>query len=40
MINGLIRELLHSFEKSAYVGYTATPFANIFIYADRDRAVR
>ena len=30
-INGLIRQLLHSFEKSAYVGYTATPFANIFI---------
>lgn len=33
-INGLIREILHSFEKSAYVGYTATPFANIFIYPD------
>jgi hypothetical protein len=33
-INGLIRRLLHSFEKSAYVGYTATPFANIFIYSD------
>jgi hypothetical protein len=32
VINGLVRELLHSFEKSAYVGYTATPFANIFIY--------
>lgn len=31
-INGLIRKLLHSFEKSAYVGYTATPFANIFIH--------
>ena len=31
-INGLIRQLLHRFEKSAYVGYTATPFANIFIY--------
>ena len=31
-INGLIRKLLASFEKSAYVGYTATPFANIFIY--------
>jgi hypothetical protein len=30
-INGRIRELLDSFEKSAYVGYTATPFANIFI---------
>ncbi|MFB2973139.1 Z1 domain-containing protein [Aerosakkonema sp. BLCC-F183] len=33
-INGLIRKLLQSFEKSAYVGYTATPFANIFIYPD------
>ncbi len=33
-INGKIRELLHHFEKSAYVGYTATPFANIFIYPD------
>ncbi|QSZ66929.1 endonuclease [Methanofollis aquaemaris] len=31
-INGLIRGILHSFEKSSYVGYTATPFANIFIY--------
>lgn len=31
-INGLIRQLLKSFEQSAYVGYTATPFANIFIY--------
>ncbi len=30
-INGLIRRLLDMFEKSAYVGYTATPFANIFI---------
>ena len=26
-----IRELLESFEKAAYVGYTATPFANIYI---------
>jgi len=33
-INGKIRELLHHFEKSAYVGYTATPFANIFIFPD------
>jgi len=30
-INGKIRKLLEAFEKSAYVGYTATPFANIFI---------
>ncbi len=31
-INRLIRQLLHSFTKKAYVGYTATPFANIFIH--------
>lgn len=30
-INSKIRQLLDAFEKSAYVGYTATPFANIFI---------
>ena len=33
-INGLIRQLLDRFEKSSYVGYTATPFANIFIYPE------
>jgi len=31
-INRLIRTILHSFAKKAYVGYTATPFANIFIH--------
>lgn len=31
-INSLIRQILFAFEKSAYVGYTATPFANIFIH--------
>lgn len=30
-INGLIRELLGIFECRSYIGYTATPFANIFI---------
>ena len=30
-INSLIRDLLAKFEQSAYVGYTATPFANILI---------
>lgn len=30
-INRLIRELLQLHDKSAYIGYTATPFANIFI---------
>ena len=34
-INGLIRNLLDSFASSAYVGYTATPFANIFISPDQ-----
>lgn len=33
-INRLIRQLLDTFEQSAYVGYTATPFANIFIPPD------
>ncbi len=35
-INGKIRILLDAFEKSAYVGYTATPFANIFINPDAE----
>ena len=30
-INGLIRKTLNLFHKRCYVGYTATPFANIFI---------
>lgn len=33
-INGHIRELLKMFSKSSYVGFTATPFANIFIDPD------
>lgn len=33
-INGLIRQFLDTFERTAYVGYTATPFANIFIDPD------
>ncbi|OCA86014.1 endonuclease [Bacillus sp. FJAT-27225] len=31
IINGKIRLLLRKFKKSAYVAYTATPYANIFI---------
>lgn len=31
-INRAIRKLLETFEKRAYVGYTATPFANVFIH--------
>ncbi len=33
-INGLIRNLLNHFECKSYVGYTATPYANIFIPND------
>jgi len=33
-INGLIRDIINIFNRSAYVGYTATPFANIFIAQD------
>ena len=31
-INRLIRTLLNIFDKRVYIGYTATPFANIFIH--------
>lgn len=31
-INRLVRRILFAFARSAYVGYTATPFANIFIH--------
>lgn len=33
-INGWITKILNLFGKNAYVGYTATPFANIFIPLD------
>ena len=33
-INGQINSLLQKFKKRAYVGYTATPYANIFIPID------
>ncbi len=36
--NQLIRELLFLFERIAYVGYTATPYANIFIHMDDKHA--
>jgi hypothetical protein len=35
-INGQIRTLLSLFQRSCYVGYTATPFANIFIDPETD----
>ena len=31
-INSLIRQILMAFDMSSYVGYTATPFANVFIH--------
>lgn len=37
-INSLIRQILHSFSKKAYVGYTATPFANIYIHEHGETA--
>lgn len=36
-INKSIRLILRRFKQSAYVGYTATPFANIFINPDSER---
>lgn len=38
-INGQIRELLNMFTKSSYVGFTATPYANIFIDPDSYNAM-
>jgi hypothetical protein len=35
-VNGAIRELLASFDRAAYIGYTATPFANIYIDPEAD----
>jgi Z1 domain len=35
-VNAAIRHLLESFEKAAYIGYTATPFANIYIDPSAD----
>ena len=39
VINQRVRGLLNTFQQSAFVGYTATPFANIFIYPDGDSPV-
>lgn len=38
-INGQIRALLKLFARNCYVGYTATPFANIFIDPDSNDAM-
>lgn len=40
MINSQIRELLTLFDRSSYVGYTATPFANIFVDPDSEDEMR
>ncbi|XBT42090.1 Z1 domain-containing protein [Pseudomonas viridiflava] len=37
-INSLIRQILHGFSRKAYVGYTATPFANIYIHEHGETA--
>ena len=39
-INGQLRELLQIFDRSCYVGYTATPFANIFIDPETEDQMR
>lgn len=38
-INGLIREILGKFDRSAYLAVTATPFANVFIDPNIDLAM-
>ena len=37
-INALIRDLYNNFSIASYVGYTATPFANIFINPDDEKS--
>lgn len=38
-INDCIRQILNLFRQKVYIGYTATPFANIFIHHDRQHSV-
>lgn len=38
-INKQIRKLLCLFDQSSYVGYTATPFANVLIHEDEDAEI-
>ncbi|MDE0533104.1 MAG: Z1 domain-containing protein [Albidovulum sp.] len=38
-INRAMREILELFNRSSYVGYTATPFANIFIDPETDESM-
>ena len=37
-MNAAIRRILKLFDQSAYVAYTATPFANVFIHPDHETA--
>ncbi len=39
VINGVIRKLFGNFSVATYVGYTATPFANIFINPNNDSSL-
>jgi hypothetical protein len=39
VINAVIREILTLFDRRTYIGYTATPFANIFIDPDSNGAM-
>ncbi len=38
-INESIRKILKKFKKNSYVGYTATPFANIFVDPDLEQKI-
>ncbi|TAE86687.1 MAG: hypothetical protein EAY81_05275 [Bacteroidetes bacterium] len=38
-INDCIRQILNLFRQKVYIGYTATPFANIFIHHERQHSV-
>lgn len=38
-INNCIRQILNLFRQKVYIGYTATPFANIFIHHDNEHSV-
>ena len=37
--NAKIREIINLFERASYVGYTATPFANVFIKHDSEHDI-
>jgi hypothetical protein len=38
-INNCIRQILNLFRQKVYIGYTATPFANIFIHHDLENSI-